>query len=77
MVIPRVTTDPTIGWDGENETIDESDPAMEGLTLQARKAAALVGVSNELLEDAPASEEALMTVLSGAMAAEACATKRA
>jgi len=70
LTMPRIEDDPDIGWYEELEPIVESQPVIGSLILTAKKAAALVRVSNELLEDSPAAEEALMATLSGAMAAE-------
>lgn len=52
MVLLKVETSPTAAWIGENQSITESEATFGRLTLRARKLAALVRVSKELVEDA-------------------------
>jgi HK97 family phage major capsid protein len=48
---PRVTGGLTVYFPGENTAITESEPALDNITLVARKAATLTRVSSELGED--------------------------
>lgn len=41
-------------WEGETDAIRQSKPALQNVTLRLHKLAALVPISEELLEDAPA-----------------------
>lgn len=52
LKLARLTTDPTAGWFNENATITASDGVFDAVTFTARKLAALVKLSVELVEDA-------------------------
>jgi HK97 family phage major capsid protein len=58
-IIPREETAPTVNWVAENAEITAADTAYESVALDAKKAAARVIISNELLNDAPNLGEAV------------------
>jgi HK97 family phage major capsid protein len=70
MYLAKVTEDPTVEWTAENATIDETDLTFTRLQFDANKMAALVRISNELLEDAPNVDQIVETTLGAAMALE-------
>lgn len=66
LKLARLTTDPTAAWTAENATITSSDGVFEAVDFTARKLAALVKISTELIEDSNADaviENALAQVL--------------
>jgi len=70
LKLAAVNGDPTMDWYGENATISESDVTLGQRAFQSKKMAALVRVSNELLEDAPNVGQLVEDVLAKAMALE-------
>jgi len=71
--LPRNTKSTTAYWVGETESITESTPEWERITLTPKKVAALVPVSTELLEDAavnPAVANYIMQQMGTDMALE-------
>jgi HK97 family phage major capsid protein len=50
--IPKESNLPSVNWVNENQAISSSKPTLGQLTLTAKKAAGIVVLSNELLEDA-------------------------
>ena len=51
LELPKLTSGITVYWPDESATITESQPAFGNVTLTAKKLAALVPVTGELLED--------------------------
>ena len=70
MYMAKVTEDPTVAWTAENATIDETDLTFTRLQFDAHKMAAIVRISNELLEDAPNVDQIVEQTLGSAMALE-------
>jgi HK97 family phage major capsid protein len=70
LVMVRVTGDPTVGWYGEGQTIANSDPTLGQLKFTARKMAAMITVSRELVEDASNMPSVIEDLLAKAVAAE-------
>lgn len=56
------------GWIAEREQLPATKPAYHQLTLKKRKLAAVVSVTDELLQDVPALEAHVTTVLSAELA---------
>lgn len=61
LLLPRTTKGTTAYWVSETGAITASDMEFTQITLSAKKVAALVGVSTELLEDANPSVAQLVT----------------
>lgn len=71
LYLPKLTSGVTVYWPGEASAITPSKPGFDRVTLNAKKMAALVPVSGELLEDsAIAIGNLLATLFAEAMAAE-------
>ena len=71
LYLPKLTSGVTVYWPGEASAITPSKPGFDRVTLTAKKMAALVPVSGELLEDsAIAIGNLLATLFAEAMAAE-------
>lgn len=71
LYLPKLTSGVTVYWPGEASAITPSKPGLDRVTLNAKKMAALVPVSGELLEDsAIAIGNLLATLFAEAMAAE-------
>ena len=68
--IVRIASDPTVSWRIENAAVAISDPTFEGVVLAPKSAAAIVKVSQELLDDSINVEAMLETSLAGAFAVE-------
>jgi HK97 family phage major capsid protein len=66
----RVLTDPVPAWRAEAGAVAESGPTFDRVTFSPKSIAVLVKVSRELLEDSVNIEDALMNVLTSAMALE-------
>lgn len=66
----RLTTDPTGAWTAENTTISASDAVFDSVTFTARKLAALVKMSVELVEDAPNATEVVENAIAESLALE-------
>ena len=66
--IPRLLTDPTASWRGENDPITEGDPTFGAAQLTARSLACLVSVPNELLLDSPVAGNFITSAITKAMA---------
>ncbi len=56
----RITSSATAAWVGEGQDIVASQPSFEAIVFTAKKLAALVPISNELLEDAGPDVDALI-----------------
>jgi HK97 family phage major capsid protein len=70
--VPRVTGDTAVGWYGELDPITESDVPGDELVLTPRKAATLVRLSNEAVNDSdPAVLDTVGTQMTRAVALEA------
>jgi HK97 family phage major capsid protein len=65
----RVTNDATVSWLGELAPATLTAPSFDGVTLQAKKAVAIVQASTELLQDAPNGSQVVSHLLSSALAA--------
>ncbi len=61
LLLPKVTKGTTAYWVGETGAITASNMEFGQITLSAKKVAALVGVSTELLEDANPSVAQMVT----------------
>ena len=57
LAIVRVLTDPSVGFVGENADIPLTEPSFGRVTFRARKLAARVAISVELVQDAPNAAE--------------------
>lgn len=69
--LPSLTAGVTVYWPGEASAITESQPTLGNVGLVAKKLAALVPVSGELMEDSSiALANLLATIVGEAMAAE-------
>lgn len=69
ITMPRVLTDPTHYWVGENTAITESEITTDSVTLTAKKHGVLTTVPNELFRfSMPAFEGVLRMVMAQAMA---------
>lgn len=60
LTIPRQTGATSAYWIGENSAPTESNPEFGQMSLQAKKLAALVKISNDLISDATPSAEAIV-----------------
>ncbi|MCC6904302.1 MAG: phage major capsid protein [Anaerolineae bacterium] len=60
LIVPRQTGSSTAYWVGENAQITDSQPTLGQIQLTAKKLAALVKVSNELLDDATPDVDAFI-----------------
>lgn len=71
MNIPRLTSGVTVYWPDEGATIPNSTPQFGNLKMVAKKMAALVKVSSELMEDSSlAVANLIATLIAEAMAKE-------
>ncbi|HWQ96462.1 MAG TPA: phage major capsid protein [Clostridia bacterium] len=70
LKMARLKTDPTAAWTAENTTITASDGEFEAVTFTARKLAALVKCSIELIEDAPNAHSVIENALGQVLALE-------
>lgn len=69
--LPALSAGVTVYWPGENAAITESQPTLTNVGLTAKKLAALVPISGELMEDSSLALANLLATLVGeAMAAE-------
>lgn len=59
--LPKLTSGATARWIGESTTITGADIAFGRTTMSAKKVAALMTASTELLEDAPVSVATIIT----------------
>ena len=67
--VPKVTADGSASWYGELEEIDENGPAGDELILVMKKVAALVRLSNEVIDDSdPSVLDAVGTAMTRAVA---------
>lgn len=66
--VAKWTGDPTAAWRNEAASITASDATLGKITLTAQSLAALVIVSRELLEDAPAVQSKLLEAFAAAFA---------
>lgn len=60
LYIPKQTGSATANWIGENTAITDSNPTFEQIQLTAKKLAAMVVFSNELLQDSNPQVEAIV-----------------
>ncbi len=60
LTIPKLTGGSTASWVAENGTIPPTQPTFGQITLQAKKLAVLVPISNELLEDSDPDVEGVV-----------------
>jgi HK97 family phage major capsid protein len=70
LKVGKLATDPTVVWRGELEEITESDPTFEAIVLMPKVCAALVRISEELIQDGAGVGEAVENALQGALAVE-------
>lgn len=70
LKVAKLATDPTVVWRGELEEITESDPTFEAVVLTPKVCAALVRISEELIQDGAGVGEAVENALRGALAVE-------
>lgn len=70
LAYARLATDPTSAWVGESAEITASDGTLEKITFTARKLAALVKLSVELMEDAPSASAVIENAIAEVLALE-------
>ncbi|MEX2141605.1 MAG: phage major capsid protein [Pirellulales bacterium] len=70
LIVAKQTGDPTFTMTGENSEITESELTFGANTFSAKKLAALVTASNELMRDAPNAADTIQNALINALAAE-------
>ena len=68
LAIVRVLTDPAVGFVAENQDIPLVEPTFGRVTFRARKLAARVAISVELVQDAPNAAEEVRTQLGKVLA---------
>jgi len=68
--VAKITADPTPAWRDELGAVAESDPAFRATDLVAKSRAVVTRVSREVMADAVGLEQAVVTALAGAFAAE-------
>jgi HK97 family phage major capsid protein len=64
----KIDTYPSLGWYGENETIDSDDLGLSALDFRAQKIAVIVPISLELLEDGNGVDRVVSEALSSSLA---------
>lgn len=71
MTVPKLTTGLTLYWVGENKTITPSKPVFDKVNLTAKKLAALVPITGELMQDSTIElSNLLVNLVAEAIAAE-------
>jgi HK97 family phage major capsid protein len=68
LIMAKQTADATYYNVGENQSITESELTFGAVTFTAKKIAALIRCSNELLQDAPNAADAIQTALTNGLA---------
>lgn len=63
LLIPSLTTQPTVSWPGEGNAATASDPVFGQITLSAKTVVGLTVTSNELIQDSRPSVINILTEL--------------